>query len=130
MSSGTYSRSSRLPCFGWPASDETLGPYAVDYRFLAADGRWVWIHDEATFVASEDGNGFWQGFMFDITERKEAEGRLRWSLDVLRQTLQQRRELAQRVQHAQEEERRKIAADLHDDPIQVMSATVPTPSPC
>jgi signal transduction histidine kinase len=36
--------------------------------------------------------------------------------------LQQRRELAQRLQHAQEAERRRIAADIHDDPIQVMSA--------
>jgi PAS domain S-box-containing protein len=104
------------------ASDASRGPYAIDYRFRAADGRWVWVHDEASFVDPEEGDGFWQGFMFDITERKEGEGRLRWSLDVLRQTLQQRRELAQRVQHAQEEERRRIAADLHDDPIQVMSA--------
>jgi len=82
----------------------------------------MWVHDEAVFVPSEDGEGFWQGFIFDITERKEAEQRQRWSLEVLRQTLQQRRELAQRLQHAQEAERRRIAADLHDDPIQVMSA--------
>ena len=34
----------------------------------------------------------------------------------------QRRELAQLLESAQEEERRRIAADIHDDPIQVMSA--------
>ena len=60
--------------------------------------------------------------MLDITDRREAEDKLRWSLEVLRRTLQQRRELAQRLQHAQEAERRQIAADIHDDPIQVMSA--------
>jgi signal transduction histidine kinase len=60
--------------------------------------------------------------MLDITERKEAEEKLRWSLDVLRRTLQQRRELARRLQNAQESERQRIAADIHDDPIQVMSA--------
>ena len=60
--------------------------------------------------------------MLDITAQKEAEEKLRWSLDVLRRTIQQRRELAQRLERAQEEERRRIAADIHDDPIQVMSA--------
>ena len=104
------------------ATDRSREPYAATYRIRAADGRWVWVHDTAAFVAGEDGDGFWQGFMFDVTERMEAESRLRWSLDVLRRTLQQRRELAQRVQQAQEAERRRIAADLHDDPIQVMSA--------
>ena len=44
--------------------------------------------------------------MLDITERKEAEEKLRWSLEVLRRTLQQRRELAQRVQR-----RRRRSAD-------------------
>ena len=34
----------------------------------------------------------------------------------------ERRELAQKIETAQEEERRRIAADIHDDPIQVMSA--------
>jgi PAS domain S-box-containing protein len=103
-------------------SDLTRDRYLSEYRFRTRDGSWMWVHDEAVFVPSEDGEGFWQGFIFDITERKEAEERQRWSLEVLRQTLQQRRELAQRLQHAQEAERRRIAADLHDDPIQVMSA--------
>ena len=60
--------------------------------------------------------------MHDITAEKEAEEKLRWSLEVLRRTIQQRRELALRLETAQEEERRRIAADIHDDPIQVMSA--------
>ena len=65
---------------------------------------------------------YWRGFMHDITAQKQAEEKLRWSLEVLRRTIQQRRELAQRLESAQEEERRRIAADIHDDPIQVMSA--------
>jgi signal transduction histidine kinase len=36
--------------------------------------------------------------------------------------VQQRRDLALRLEGAQEEERRRIASDIHDDPIQVMSA--------
>jgi PAS domain S-box-containing protein len=97
--------------------------YRAEYRFVTKDGRTVWIRDEAVPVASDDGTLlFWRGVMTDITEQKDAEERLRWSLDALRRTLQQRRELARRLEHAQEAERRRIAADLHDDPIQVMSA--------
>ncbi|MGE5225262.1 MAG: PAS domain-containing protein [Planctomycetaceae bacterium] len=103
-------------------SDARRDRYVSEYRFRCADGGWMWVHDEAVFVPSADGEGFWQGFIFDITERKEAEDKLRWSLDVLRTTLRQRRELSQRLEQAQEAERRRIAADIHDDPIQVMSA--------
>jgi PAS domain S-box-containing protein len=58
-------------------SNETKEAYTLDYRFRHADGRWVWVHDEATFVPEPDGEGFWQGFLVDITERKQAEERLR-----------------------------------------------------
>ncbi|HEX6845279.1 MAG TPA: PAS domain-containing protein [Actinomycetota bacterium] len=58
-------------------ADATKEPYAQDYRFRRADGGFVWIHDEATFVEEADGDGWWQGFMFDITERMTAELHLR-----------------------------------------------------
>ena len=104
-------------------SNTTTSPYLDEYRIRTKDGRYLWMHDEAWPVLAEDtAILFWRGVMLDITDRKEAEEKLRWSLDVLRRTLQQRRELAQRLQHAQELERRQIAADIHDDPIQVMSA--------
>ena len=64
---------------------------------------------------------YWRGLMLDVTAEKEAEEKLR-SLELLRRTIEQRRELAQKIETAQEEERRRIAADIHDDPIQVMSA--------
>jgi len=104
-------------------SNSTASQYLDEYRIRTKDGLTLWIHDEAWPVLAEDGSIlFWRGVMLDITDRREAEDRLRWSLEVLRRTLQQRRELAQRLQHAQEAERRQIAADIHDDPIQVMSA--------
>jgi PAS domain S-box-containing protein len=53
------------------------GQFSLDYRFLAADGDWRWIHDEASFLEGPDGDGFWQGFMLDITERKQVEEQLR-----------------------------------------------------
>ncbi len=97
--------------------------FHAEYRFLARDDHEVWIRDEAVLVRDEAGTPlYWRGVMSDITEQKQAEEKLRWSLDILRRTIQQRRELLRRLESAQEEERRRIAADIHDDPIQVMSA--------
>ncbi|GIU97536.1 MAG: hypothetical protein KatS3mg013_1339 [Actinomycetota bacterium] len=104
-------------------SNERAERFLEEYRFITKDGRELWIRDEAVPVRGPDGTLlYWRGVMLDITERKQAEERLRWSLDVLRRTLQQRRELASRLETAREEERRRIAADIHDDPIQVLSA--------
>ena len=104
-------------------STEAGEEFFAEYRMIASDGRPVWIRDEAVLVRDAEGAPrYWQGVMLDISAQKEAEEKLRWSLDVLRRTIQQRRELARRLEHAQEEERRRIAADIHDDPIQVMSA--------
>lgn len=98
-------------------------PFHAEYRVIAADGRVVWIRDDALLVRAEHGEPtYWRGIMLDVTAEKAAEEKLRWSLDVLRRTIQQRRDLAQKVETAQEEERRRIAADIHDDSIQVMSA--------
>jgi len=98
-------------------------PFHAEYRIIAKDGRIVWIRDDALLVRDEQGEPmYWRGIMFDVTAEKDAEEKLRLSLEVLRRTIQQRRELAQKVETAQEEERRQIAADIHDDPIQVMSA--------
>lgn len=98
-------------------------PFHAEYRIVAKDGRTVWIRDDALLVRDEHGDPrYWRGIMLDVSAEKEAEEKLRWSLDALRRTIQQRRELAQKIETAQEEERRQIAADIHDDPIQVMSA--------
>jgi PAS domain S-box-containing protein len=98
-------------------------PFRTEYRLLAADGREVWIRDEAVLVrGTELDRPFWRGVMTDITRIKRFEGRLRSSLDLLRRTMQDRRQLLLQLEDAQEEERRRIASDIHDDPIQVMSA--------
>jgi PAS domain S-box-containing protein len=105
------------------ASNDKGERFVSEYRILAKDGREVWIRDEAVPVEAEDGTVlYWRGVMVDITAQREAEDRLRASLDDVEHMVSQRRDLAQRLENAQEEERRRIAADIHDDPIQVMSA--------
>ena len=104
-------------------SNETGERYLAEYRLLARDGRVVWLRDEAALVRDAEGTPlYWRGVMQDITDQKQTEEQLRWSLEVLRRTVQQRRDLSKRLESAQEEERRRIASDIHDDSIQVMSA--------
>ena len=104
-------------------SNETGEPFRAEYRLIAADGRVVWFRDEAALVRDADGRpAYWRGIMLDITEQKRAEEKLRRSLEILRRTMEERRALVVRLEEAQEEERRRIAADIHDDSIQVISA--------
>ena len=52
----------------------TGGPFRADCRFLARDGRVVWVHGEAIIGKDEQGRPtFLQGVAFDITLMKEAE---------------------------------------------------------
>ena len=63
---------------------ETGEPWSREYRLIAADGRTVWVHDQATLVRDEQGRPLtWLGLMVDITAQKEAEERLRLSNDEL-----------------------------------------------
>jgi PAS domain S-box-containing protein len=59
-------------------------PWAREYRLIAADGRVVWVRDNAMLLRDVDGKPLtWQGVMVDVTAQKEAEQRLRFSNDDL-----------------------------------------------
>jgi PAS domain S-box-containing protein len=58
-------------------SDATMEPFSVDYRLRCKDGSYTWVHDEATWVEAPDSEGWWQGFMLDISERFEAQAQMR-----------------------------------------------------
>ena len=56
--------------------------FRSEYRFLARDGRVVWVHGEAQMVRDDAGRPlFLQGIAFDITERKKAEEKFRGLLE-------------------------------------------------
>jgi PAS domain S-box-containing protein len=59
--------------------DEALD---IEYRFVAADGREVWVHDRAMVIRDASGDSlFRQGIMVDITERRRAEQERRNALE-------------------------------------------------
>jgi PAS domain S-box-containing protein len=104
-------------------SNRTREAFGAEYRMLARDGNIVWVRDEAVLVLDAEGApAFWRGVMFDVSWEHRVNEKLRRSLDALRRTMEDRRTLLLRLEDAQEEERRRIAADIHDDSIQVMTA--------
>ena len=51
----------------------TGAPLRTEYRLITADGRVVWVRDEAVVVSRDGDEPLLQGFMVDVTERKAAE---------------------------------------------------------
>lgn len=86
-----------------------LQPLSAEYRMIARDGTIVWVSEKSAVVEDEEtGALYWQGVMVDITERKRIEEELTAA----------RRKLLDQTVRAGEEERRSLAAELHDGPVQ------------
>ena len=76
----------------WSRCDETGQPYTGEYRMIAADGRVVWIRDEAILLRDEDGDPLhWQGVMLDVTATKQASDGLERALALERQATEELR---------------------------------------
>src|SRR5205814_3730613 len=65
--------------------------FQSEYRFLARDGRVVWVHGEAQLVRDDAGRPlFLQGIAYDLTEKKQAEDVLRRLNAELERRVQER----------------------------------------
>ncbi len=78
-------------------------------RWRHKDGSWRWLESNAVPILDTEGNliGF-RGVDRDITERKKAE-------EKLREHEEQLKSLTSELSFAEERERRRIAAGIHDD---------------
>ncbi|HEX2376455.1 MAG TPA: EAL domain-containing protein [Gaiellales bacterium] len=62
---------------GFEAARVDGTPFASEYRVVRRDGTMVWVHDECVIVRDESGRPVYrQGYLLDVTQRKEAEERL------------------------------------------------------
>lgn len=52
-------------------------PFDEQYRLRRKDGTWIWVHDRATSTHEENGLLYADGFLIDVTQRKQAEAELR-----------------------------------------------------
>ena len=90
--------------------------WSREYRLIAADGREVWVRDQARLVFDSEGRPLtWQGVLFDISAQKEAEEHLVAVNDVLEMRVLERTvalEEANELMGMEVEERRRAEREL------------------
>ena len=94
---------------------KTNRSYVREYRVRTKAGDALWIQDRGQIIFNQDNEiEYVSGVFFDITNRKETEGKLL--------TYQQQlRSLASELTLSEERERRRLASNLHDSTIQLLA---------
>jgi PAS domain S-box-containing protein len=58
-------------------TDQSLGPYQMEYRAIKKDGEIIWLQDQAILICDENGAPlYWQGLLIDVTDQKKAQDSL------------------------------------------------------
>jgi len=94
------------------------GAFDVEYRYSHPTQGLRWIYTRGQKLIQDSGESRIFGIFQDITERKQAQEILQQSRSVLESMVEQRttqlRKLSSDLMHSQDEERRRIARELHD----------------
>jgi len=120
-----------------------VSSYVAEKRYLAHDGRPVWVRITSSLARGEEGEPLYRvSVVEDITARRKAEEDLQQAaraLQALNETLEQRvrertalaeqrarqlRALAAQLVRAEERERRRLALLLHDHLQQLLAAAI------
>lgn len=94
---------------------EKLQSWESEYRFLCADDTYKTIYDRGFVVYENNQPVKMIGSLQDISETKELE------IKLIDEKLKKQKELAEAIINAQEEERTKIAHELHDNVNQLLT---------
>ena len=89
-------------------------PEVEEYRITRPDGAVRWVRDSVKVEQMDDGTLRAHGVVSDVTDAKFVEQALRDRELKLRHNQTQLRELTARLFSAQEDERRRLARELHD----------------
>ena len=103
----------------WLESDHAVTNYEAEYRMRGKDGEYRWFRSRAVPIRDDEGNVVkWYGTCSDIHDSKLLEQSIRDSAAELEKMVDDRtaalRRLSVRLMTMQDEERRRIARDLHD----------------
>ena len=96
-------------------SARALTPWHGLFRVLPPGGGLRWIEGNSTPRAEQDGSVTWYGYVYDVTDRVAA-------TDALKESRDQMQALAARLELVREEERTRIARELHDELGQTLTA--------
>jgi PAS domain S-box-containing protein len=104
---------------GWVDSNHSKTNYEAEYRVRGRDGEYRWFRSRAVPIRDDEGNVIkWYGTCSDIHDSKLLEQSIRDNAAELEKMVDERtaalRRLSVRLMSMQDEERRRIARDLHD----------------
>lgn len=94
---------------------DTVGVWKGEILNRKKDGTPFWSWASISTLEHPEHGTVWVAVHSDITDRKRAQQALEASQQALRQSREELRALAARLLTAQEEERRRLSRDLHDD---------------
>jgi two-component system sensor histidine kinase UhpB len=84
-------------------------PYDIEYRVRTKSGDLRWIHSRGQALWNSTGKAYRMvGWIVDVTERRLAD-------EALRESREELQRLSANIQRAREEEKSRIARELHDD---------------
>jgi two-component system sensor histidine kinase UhpB len=91
-----------------PNLPRAAGKGADDSKNESHDDEIKWVNLRAKHHNTDSDGTYWKGFMVNITQNKQAEIELKHSRQRLR-------ELSSHIEHIKEEERTRIAREIHDE---------------